>query len=82
MEHPEAGTASSPAWVLSHLRSACPSGHPEPLAHCQARRGDEGARNLHRGGRNDQERCSLSPEGSGAKAFGGNVRDACFSKRF
>jgi hypothetical protein len=38
--------------------------------------------NLHRGGHNDRERCSLSPEGLGPKVFWSNVRDTCFPKCF
>jgi hypothetical protein len=38
--------------------------------------------NQHRDGHNDQERCSLSPEGPRPNAFGNNVCDACFPKSF
>jgi hypothetical protein len=37
---------------------------------------------MHQGGHSDRERCSLSPEGSGPKAFGSNVNSVCFPKHF
>jgi hypothetical protein len=69
-ERPMAGTASSPARTPSCLWPSYLSGCLEPLAHRQARMGDEGAcfqhyaRNPRCGRRNDGEWCSLSPEGS------------------
>jgi hypothetical protein len=39
-------------------------------------------RNQHRGGHSDPEWQSLSLEEPGPKAFGSNVRDVCFPKRF
>jgi hypothetical protein len=38
--------------------------------------------NPHRGGRDDREGRSLSPEALGPKAFGSNMHDACFPKHF
>jgi hypothetical protein len=76
MDHPAAGTASSLAWAPSCLWSGHPSRRPEPPVCHQAHRGDEGARsehcacNSHRGGRNDQERHNVSPEGPRPKVFG------------
>jgi hypothetical protein len=88
MEHPAMGTASSPMRAPSCLQPGHLSGCLEHLVHCQAHRGDEGARhgppacNLHHGGRSDREWRSLSPYGLGPKAFRSNVRDACFPKHF
>jgi hypothetical protein len=85
---PMVGTASSPMRALTHLWPGHSSGHPEPPSCHQAHRGDEGAHSEHcvlnpcRGARNDRERCSVSPEGSGPKAFESNAHDACFPKRF
>jgi hypothetical protein len=41
-ELPAAGTTSSPMPILTHLQPGHLSGHPEPLAHHQACKGDEG----------------------------------------
>jgi hypothetical protein len=38
--------------------------------------------NPHHGGRDNHEGCSLSPEGSGPKVVGGNVRNARFPRCF
>jgi hypothetical protein len=39
-------------------------------------------RNMSREGRSDWERHDLCLEGSGPKAFGSNMRDACFPRHF
>jgi hypothetical protein len=56
--------------------------------HRQACHGDECAHsephacNSRHDGHNDQEGCSLILEGPGPMAFGSNVHDVCFPKRF
>jgi hypothetical protein len=82
MKLPIVGTASSPTQVSTRLPQGNPSRRLEPLTHHQAHQGgDDGTRSEHRernprhGGCNDQE-------GSGPKAFGSNMHDACFLKRF
>jgi hypothetical protein len=88
-EVPLAGTVSSLARDPTYLRPGHLTGHPEnPACHQASRGGEEGAHSEHHmhnlcyGKRGDRERCSLSPKGSGPKAFGSNVCDACFPKRF
>jgi hypothetical protein len=79
---------SSLARAPTHLRLGHPSRPLEPRARRQACRGNDGvhtkyhAHNQHHDGHIDRDQCSLSPEGPGPKAFGSNVRDACFPKNF
>jgi hypothetical protein len=88
LELPAAETTSSPMRAPTCLWHGHPSRGLEPLTHCQAHRGEEGVhfehhmRNPCRGRHGDRERCSLSPEGLGPKAFGSNTHGACFPKRF
>jgi hypothetical protein len=79
---------SSPVWAPSLLR---PRHRIEPLEHAECRQADgenDGPRAeyhmhiQHHGGHSNREWRSLSPEGPGPKAFGGNVRDTCFPKHY
>jgi hypothetical protein len=87
-EHPAVGTASSPARAPSRLRPSHPNGSPEPMAHRQVCRENNGAHSeycMHiqrHSGHSKRKWRSLSPEGSGPKAFRSSVRDTCFPKRF
>jgi hypothetical protein len=88
MGPPIAGSASSPARILARVWLCHPDRHPEPQVHHQAHWWDEDTQSEHhvwnpcRGGRDDWEGRSLSPEGLGPKVFGSNMRDACFPKCF
>jgi hypothetical protein len=74
--------------ALSYFRPGHMSGRPEPPAHYQAHKGDDGAHtephahNLCHRGHSDREWCSLIPEGPGPKAFRSNMHDTCFLKCF
>jgi hypothetical protein len=87
-EHLTVGTASSPAWASSHLRLGQLRRPLEPTTRCQVHGENDGARTeyrmqiQHRVERSDREQRSLSLEGPEPKAFGSNVRDTCFPKRF
>jgi hypothetical protein len=86
MELPTAVTMSSPARASTRLQLGHPSRRPEPPVRRQARRGDEWVRSEHHTCNpyhdrcNDRERCNLSPEGPGPKAFGSNVCNVRFPK--
>jgi hypothetical protein len=87
MELPTAVTMSSPARAPTRLQLGHPRRHPEPPTCHQARRGDEWVRSEHHARNpyhdrcNDRERCNLSPEGPGPKAFWSNVCNVHFPKR-
>jgi hypothetical protein len=83
------GMTSSPAQILALDRLSHPDVQSESQVHHQnCPGGDKDAQsehrmwNPHRGGHDDHEGCSLSPEGLGPKSFGSNMSDAHFPKCF
>jgi hypothetical protein len=85
---PDAGMPSSLHGFSACSRPGRPSVQPEPPTYRRHGLGDDGmqfrpcAQNPRRGGCDDREGRSLSPEASGPKAFGCTVRNVHFPRRF